>query len=78
MAQEQSLLVARTLCQQNQAESHVPVKVSNITNEPVHFFKHTSLGILILIQEMADIILETVYASTVDASTVGQMGLVQF
>ena len=36
-----------------------------VANEPVHHFKHTTLGILTLIQEMTDFKLETVDANTV-------------
>ena len=40
VTQEKSLFIARTLCQQNQAESTIPVEVYNPTDEPVHLFKH--------------------------------------
>ena len=66
-------MVARKLCQQNQAWSTTPVEVYNPKDESVHLFKHTTLGILTPIQEMTDIKLKTVDASTVDAITVGQV-----
>ena len=54
------------------------MEVDNLIDELVHLFKHTTLGILTLIQETTDIKLETIDASTPGASTVGQVGSVWF
>ena len=59
VAQQQSLLIARTMCQQKQAETVVPVEVYNPTDEPVQLFKKTTLGILTPIQEVTDVQLDT-------------------
>ena len=46
------------------------------TDEPVHLFKYTTLGILTPLHEMTNIKVETIDAKTVDASIVGQVGWV--
>ena len=70
VAQRQSILVARTLCQQTQAETSVPVEVYNPTDEPVQLYKNTSLGLLTPIQELTDVQLDTVNESS---KVVGQV-----
>ena len=51
------------------------MEVYNATDEPVHFFKHTTLEILIRIQEMRDIKLEIVDANTVQLVKWAKYGL---
>ena len=58
VAQQQSLLVARTLCHQRQAEDVIPVEVYNPGDETVQLYKNTTLGIVTPIQELTGIQLE--------------------
>ena len=57
--QEQSVLVARTLCRQGQAEKIVPVEIYNPCDEPVHLYKRTTLGIATPIDEVTNVQIET-------------------
>ena len=62
VAQKDSVLVARTLCQQRQAQGTIPVEVYNPTDKPVHLYAKTTLEILTPIQELTAVQLETVPA----------------
>ena len=59
VALKQGILVGRTLCQQKQAESVIPVEVYNPTDETVHLYSRTTLGIVTPVQEVTDTLLET-------------------
>ena len=59
VAQKDPVLVARTLCQQSQAQKTIPVRVYNPTDESVQLFAKTTLGILTPTQELTGVQLET-------------------
>ena len=67
LAQRESLLIARTLCRQEQAEGIVPVEVYNPTDEPVHLFRKTTLGIVTPIEEITNVKLETTDTTKFDS-----------
>ena len=60
VAQRDAILVARTLCQQSQLGTTVPVEIYNPSGEPVQLYSETALSILTPIETITNIQLETV------------------
>ena len=58
MAQDHSILVARSLCRLEQVGHTIPVEVYNPTDEPVQLYRHTTLGIISLVDEVTDVKLD--------------------
>ena len=67
---ETVLLVARTVCQQQQVLDVVPVEVYNPSDEPVQLFRDTTLGLVSPLKECTGVQIETVSGS---AKTVAQV-----
>ena len=64
MGQRHSVLVCKTLCQDDQLRSTIPTEVYNPTDEPVHLNRDTTLGVV----SPAEMVTECDF-STVDASS---------
>ena len=68
------VLVARTLCQQKQVNTEVPVELYNPSDEPVQLYARTTLGLITPIQDLVGDNLETVPSCPrgVSRATVGK------
>ena len=68
------ILVAKTLCQQKQVDTEIPVELCNPSDEPVQLYARKMLGLITSIQDLVGEKLETVPScpSGVSRTTVGK------
>ena len=59
LGQNESLLVARTICSGRQVQDVVPVELYNPSDEPVQLFKNTTLGLVTPLDTVTDVKLKT-------------------
>ena len=73
------VLVARTLCQQKQVESEIPVVLYNPSDKPVPLYARTTLGLITPIQDLVGETIERVPSHPKDVSrtTFGKSETVQ-
>ena len=72
LGQQETVLVAKTLCEHRQVMDVIPVEVYNPTDETVQLFKNTTLGILSPLREVTDVQLETAQRTPVTVDRVVQ------
>lgn len=58
LAEKESLLVAKSMCQQQQIKDIVPVEIFNPTDDPVQLYKNTTLGLVSPLKQITEVQLD--------------------
>ena len=58
ITQQKAVLVAKSLCQQKQVGGVIPVEIYNPSEEPVHLYKCTTLGLLSPVEKVTEVQLD--------------------